>query len=418
MSKQKVVVDTNILLEAPEILDNEGIDFIVPFTVLKELDDLKRRPQLKFAARLAIRAIKRGLEKNSITVTGSELDDSVNDDKIINVALDNGCELYTEDIAMQLKAKASGVNVFDPFEIENGNYKGYHVLDLRDFNGEGTELYEKVYKDAGFNKRASIPVQLVNKMLQAIPRPSEYLIVKFAKNQEGDIGEAIYKLDSDGKVFRRKILKSVSVSDNTKISPRDTKQEIALISATDLSVPATVIDGAVGTGKTLLALAAALHLKKKHNLRHIYVTRPPVGVDSRFELGFLPGNLEEKMNPWLGGIISNLEYMFGDGAENVFKHNFTHFPVNMAQGYSIHKSVLIVDEAQLLSVDIMKQVLSRLAEGSKLIVLGDEKQNYGVVPRAEMGLRKLKKILPIDGVEYIYIDKIYRGPLAKISLKL
>ena len=418
MSKPIVVVDTNILLEAPEILDNEGISFIIPFTVLKELDNLKRKPQLKFAARLAIRAIKRSLDKNNVAVTDSELDESVNDDKIIKTALESGGELYTEDVAMQLKAKAKGVRVFDPLELENGRYKGYHILDLREFNGEGTILYEQVYKEAGFNKKASIPVKLIEKMLPVIPAPNEYLVVKYSKNQEGAVGEALYKLDTDGLIFRRKIMKSVAVSDNSRISPRDLQQELALLSATDINVPATIIDGAVGTGKTLLAVSAALYLKKKHNLRHIYVTRPPVGVDSRFELGFLPGNLEEKMNPWLGGIISNLEYMFGDGAENVFKNNFTHFPVNMAQGYSIHKSVLIVDEAQLLSVDILKQILSRVAEGSKLIILGDEKQNYGVVPRAEMGLRKIKKLLPLEGLEYIYLDKIYRGPLAEISLKL
>jgi len=416
MKKPIVVVDTNILLEEPEILDNEHIHFVIPFTVLKELDDLKRRPQLRFSARKAIRALSRHM--NNIEIYGQEIDDSINDDKIINAAKTVEGELYTEDVAMRLKAKANGVRVFDPLEIDNGSYTGYHIIDLADFNGEGTRLYEEIYKGGGFAKKTSIPLQLVEGMLSALPKPSEYLVVRYPKNQEGDVGEAIYKLDSEGKIFRRKIMKSVSVSDNTRITPRDTLQEIALLSATDISVPATIIDGAVGTGKTLLAISAALNLKKKHGFRHIYVTRPPVGVDSRFELGFLPGNIEEKMNPWLGGILSNLEFLFGEGAEGVFKEHFVHFPVNMAQGYSIHKSVLIVDEAQLLSIDILRQILSRLADGSKLIILGDEKQSYGVVPRSEMGLRKLKKLLPVDGVEYVYLDKIYRGKLAEISLKL
>lgn len=416
MSKPIVVVDTNILLEEPEILDNEHIQFVIPFTVLKELDDLKRRPQLKFSARQAIRALNRHMDE--LIIHGQGIDESINDDKIIKSAQEVGGELYTEDVAMKLKAQANDVKVFDPFEIDNGGYTGYHILNLLDFNGEGTRVYEEVYKDGGFAKKTSIPLSLVADMLPAIPKESEYLVVKYPKNQGGDVGEAIYKLDSEGKFFRRKVMKSVAVSDNSRLSPRDTLQEIALISATDLSVPATVIDGAVGTGKTLLALSAALNLKKKHGLRHIYVTRPPVGVDSRFELGFLPGNIEEKMNPWLGGILSNLEFLFGEGAEGVFKEHFVHFPVNMAQGYSIHKSVLIVDEAQLLSTDILRQILSRLADDSKLIILGDEKQSYGVVPRSEMGLRKLKKLFPIEGIEYVYLDKIYRGKLAEISLKL
>lgn len=416
MSKPIVVVDTNILLEEPEILDNEHIQFVIPFTVLQELDDLKRRPQLKFSARQAIRAVNRHMDE--LIIHGQGIDESINDDKIIKSAQEVAGELYTEDVAMKLKARANNVKVFDPFEIDNGAYTGYHTLNLMDFNGEGTRVYEEVYKDGGFAKKTSIPLELVQDMLPAVPKPSEYLVVRYPKNQEGDVGEAIYKLDGDGRFFRRKVMKSVAVSDNSRISPRDTLQEIALISATDLSVPATIIDGAVGTGKTLLALSAALNLKKKHGLRHIYVTRPPVGVDSRFELGFLPGNIEEKMNPWLGGILSNLEFLFGEGAEGVFKEHFVHFPVNMAQGYSIHKSVLIVDEAQLLSTNILRQILSRLADDSKLIILGDEKQSYGVVPRSEMGLRKLKKLLPIDGIEYVYLDKIYRGKLAEISLKL
>jgi len=415
-NKPTVVVDTNILLEAPEILDNDHIQFVIPYTVLKELDDLKRRPQLRFSARQAIRAVNKNMER--LIIHGQEIDESINDDKIIKSAQEVGGELYTEDIAMKLKAQANNVKVFDPFELDNDNYQGYHVLNLMDFNGEGTKLYEEIYQNGGFSKKVSIPITLIEGMLPAMPKPSEYLVVRYPKNQEGDIGEAIYKLDADGKLFRRKVMKSVAVSDNSRISPKDTLQEIALLSATDMGVPATIIDGAVGTGKTLLAISAALYLKKKHGLRHIYVTRPPIGVDSRFELGFLPGNIEEKMNPWLGGILSNLEFLFGEGADGVFKEHFVHFPVNMAQGYSVHKSVLIVDEAQLLSTDILKQILSRLADDSKLIILGDEKQSYGVVPRSEMGLRKLKKLLPIDGVEYVYLDKIYRGQLAEISLKL
>ena len=419
VEKQKptVVVDTNILLEEPEILQNKIVHFVIPYTVLKELDDLKRRPHLRFAARKAIKAINENL--NNLTIHGMEIDESINDDKIISAANETKSELFTEDVAMQLKARAHGVKVFDPFELEQNGYKGYHVLDLEHFNGEGTRLYEEFYRDGGFIKKASIPISLVEPMLQAMPTESEYLVIRFVKNQEGDIGEAIYKLDYSTGLFRRKIMKSVPVSDNNKLSPKDTAQEIALLSATDFSVPATVIDGAVGTGKTLLALASALFLKKKHNLRHIYVTRAPVGVDHRFEIGFLPGNVDEKLSPWIGGILSNLEYLFGEGARGVFEQNFIHFPVNMAQGYSIHKSVIIVDEAQLLSTDVLKQVLSRVAESSKILILGDERQSYGVVPRSEMGLRKLKKVLPsIKEVEYVYLDKIYRGKLAEISLKL
>lgn len=420
MGKKKVVFDTNVLLEDPALLLDDTIEPIIPMTVLEELDDLKRRPNLAYAARKAIRTINENRERINILGVESFDDASTNDNVIIKVAKESGAILYTEDVSMRVKASALDIDVHNPItlDIDRDDYTGYTLIDLDDYNGEGTKLYNEIYAHAGFDKRVSIPIELVASMTDKLPNEMEYLVIRYTKNQEGERGEAIYKLDAKNNIFRRKVQKSIPVSDNQRFAVRDFAQEIALISAINLDVPATIIDGAVGTGKSLLAVSAALYLKNSKNLRNIYVTRPPTGIDNRFELGFLPGNIEEKMNPWLGGILSNLEYLFGTGAESVFKDSFVHFPINMAQGYSLHKSILIVDEAQLMSISLMKQILSRVADGSKLIILGDENQNYGIVPRAEMGLRRLKSLLPIDGVEYVKLDKIYRGKLAEVSLKL
>ena len=153
-------------------------------------------------------------------------------------------------------------------------------------------------------------------------------------------------------------------------------------------------------------------------MKNIYVTRAPLGIDQRYEVGYLKGDLNEKLSPWVGGIKSNLSFFYKHGADEVFEDKFKHFPVNSAQGYSIHDSVLIVDEAQLLSIDVLKQVISRVADDSKLIVIGDEDQQYNVVPRAESGFRKLKKLLPNKDLEYVRLRNIYRGPLAKLALEL
>jgi len=172
------------------------------------------------------------------------------------------------------------------------------------------------------------------------------------------------------------------------------------------------------THNTLLALAAAISLVEKNKFEKIYISRPPIGIDSRYDIGYLPGMTAEKLNPWVGGILSNLEFMYGEKANELFDTYFKHFPVNMAQGYSIHKSVLLVDEAQLLSVDIMKQLISRIAEGSKLIIMGDDAQTYGIVSQADSGFRRIRNILPTEYVEYIKLQKIYRGPLSEVAMLL
>lgn len=405
MNKERIVLDTNVLLDYPEIITSPDYKFIIPAISLKELDDLKRRKQdLAYSARTAIKTILKNLDIIEIDFTGYEI--STNDEKIIEIAK-KANQLYTEDALMTVLALKQGISVFNPAEYYNHqDYLGYveHGISEKE-----EELLEDFYGETG--SKVSIKVDVAEEVVGYVS-PSEYLILRH------ETQEKIYK-KVDENTFKRKIIREVKVTDKKSLKPKDIYQQTALVSAMDEDVPMTIIDGPVGSGKTLLALAAALSLINSGKHRNIYVVRPPLGIDSRFDIGFLPGDLSDKMNPWIGGILSNLEFMYGEAqAKEVFDSYFKHFPVNMAQGYSIHESVVIVDEVQLLSINVLKQIISRVAESSKLILLGDEAQTYNIIAKNELGFKKLKSLLPNKDVEYIRLNKVYRGKLAELSLLL
>lgn len=410
---KKVVVDTNILLETPEILQDKTTTFVIPYTVLKELDDLKRkRYELGYAVRVAVRSILREKDHIIFDLDGAEQENSFNDERIIAATKKHEADLYTEDILMTLLAEAQGIQSLNPITQESEKYEGYIELFVEDNMDDLIQSYysRPATTTKGFN------ADVLNKYLPRIPAKTEYVLVNYKNTY------MFFKYDEENNYYEKLNYKNKKVKINGSgptLEPFDAYQHIALTSACNLDVPMTIIDGKVGTGKTILALAAALHLTYEHqHLEKIYITRPPLGVDSRYDIGFLPGSKEEKLNPWVGGIVSNLEFLYPRGAKELFNEKFEHFAVNTAQGYSIHNAVLIVDESQLLSIDVMKQIISRVAEGSKLILLGDEAQTYKVVPRAEMGYRKLKNLLPMEYVEYVSLRKIYRSKLAEISVVL
>lgn len=405
---QKITLDTNILLETPDILDDPEARYVVPWVVLKELDGLKRhRQELGFATREAIRAIHRNIDTLEIDMEGYV--PSTNDDHIIDSALRNGKVLYTEDVAMTVLAQHRGVEVKNPLTQERieADYRGFLEVSIDD--GDDEALGE-------FYQNRTYPAKTLQRLIvgeENIPHPNEFLILRHQDVVGG------YQYNPETELFERRYLSGGKLKlKNYTLDPMDIYQTLAICSSINLNTALTVIDGPVGSGKSLLALAAALYLVEKNQLKKIYITRPPVGIDDKYDIGFLPGSADEKLAPWIGGVISNLSYLYGEGAKSVFESNFEHFPVNTAQGYSIHKSVLIVDEAQLLSTNVMKQIISRVADGSKLILLGDNAQTYNIVSRTEMGFERLKKLLPTQSVEYIRLQKIYRGKLAELSINL
>ena len=209
--------------------------------------------------------------------------------------------------------------------------------------------------------------------------------------------------------------------DGIIFTPLDIYQQIGIYALTQ--APATLLTGSFGTGKTLLATAVALALTK----RKIFITRPPIGISSDYDIGYLPGDKDEKMLNWAGGFLSALNFLYrgvrgfnyNTIKNQLFFEKFEIIPLNMIQGVSILSGeILIVDEVQLITPDYMSMILSRMGEGSKLFLLGDLKQTYSTLSQRESGLYRLQQVLPHSHLAWVELQKIYRNKLTEIAFKI
>lgn len=144
------------------------------------------------------------------------------------------------------------------------------------------------------------------------------------------------------------------------------KQAKALI----VDNPVVVLKGMAGSGKTLVAVQAALDMLFNREVEKIIITRPTVAKE---ELGFLPGDLKEKMDPWLAPIYHNLYMLYGkDKIDKEIEYgNIEIVPFAFMRGRTFVNSFVIVDEAQNVTQDQMETVLGRLGKGSKMVICGD-----------------------------------------------
>jgi PhoH-like ATPase len=163
------------------------------------------------------------------------------------------------------------------------------------------------------------------------------------------------------------------------LRPRNKEQQFALNLLMNPDVPIITMTGKAGCGKTLLAIAAGLEQimeDKSKRYKKLVVSRPvqPVGKD----IGFLPGTLEEKMSPWLMPIQDNLEFLLGDNKETIemlYENGTIEIEaLTYIRGRSISNAFIIIDEAQNLSLHELKTIITRVGEGTKIILTGDIEQ--------------------------------------------
>lgn len=198
------------------------------------------------------------------------------------------------------------------------------------------------------------------------------------------------------------------------ISARNSEQTITLALLKDKNITLKIISGVAGSGKTLLACAHALHCLEKDNIAKIVIAKSmtPVGR----EIGHLKGDLTDKVIPWLGPFYDNflncgyapmdLEKMMEDGTLEIT-------PITFIQGRSISNAIIIIDEVQNLELSILKQLITRAAEGSEIILLGDQSQVFErfIKDRSLDVLLQRGKTSPLVGS--IHLQKSLRSPIAE-----
>lgn len=412
-----VVYDTNVLLDYPDIV-LEG-KCAISFTTLRELDSLKRKPELKFSAQQAIKSLELAMSQSLVEVLGTPTIDNLNpespDEKIILDTLKARYEFSSYDIGANVIAEAIGVPTTKRKAEANydKNYTGYITI-------EGDIPYESKYTAIKELQKLEFE-EIFNVSL----RENQYVIIDRVI-EKNDIW--VCKKDKVSRISQSmKPYKSAGILD----VPMDSVQMAALDAIFDPDIPLTIIDGKLGTGKTVLSLMAAYAQVCGENrfrrYNHVCVTRPNITTDKRFERGFLPGDAAEKDTPWVAGITSNLRFLFEKSeqdaksgkANSVFQEHFKIIPLETIQGLSLNHEILLVDEFQLLDRDGILLVLGRIAEGSKVVLIGDTKSQTYHLNRGNEGFKLLQ---PFYGEEelinFIRLDNVYRSPLAAFVASL
>jgi PhoH-like ATPase len=416
---QKVVIDTNVLIDHPEVLLDKSIIPMIPYTVLAELDNLKRNRDLKRAAQAAIKLLKYGLVNKTVFVTNIPEELTTADEKIVDQAYIQNIPFMSNDIGALAIAIAREVKMMDALEDEtiNYNYRGYQEVDANDYYNKTIHTMKEMQLPE-FEHYMGVNL-LINEYCIIHTTPDKYDIWK-------NINGTMYRISQKMGPYTAAGIKGVQ--------PLDAVQMCALDAVFDPVTPLTVIDGVLGTGKTMLTLMAALAATRgetRHTFyERILVTKPPVSINKDMYTGYKPGSSEEKMSGHLGGIKSNLKFLLDKEApkkrkkvddeketkpsDSAWIESFGIIEIDEIQGTSLHNTILLVDEYQLLDTDTLKLVLSRISENSKVILIGDTAgQTYGM-NRADEGFKVLYKYLgKAPEFNYVKLENIYRSKLAK-----
>lgn len=435
--KKTFVIDTNVLLHDPKaIFRFEENDVVIPIWVVEEIDKFKREvTEIGRSAREVSRELDNLRQKGQIA-TGVELetggtlsismervDDSLPptlnekkaDNLILGVALSlkkkkQKVVLVSKDTNLRIKADALGIEAQD---YERGKihfeefYSGWKNLKV-----ESSSLIDKIYAER------KISIAEIDKSLEV--HPNQFFLLE---SLDGSSKSALCRYDNDGVLSLLEDIKPI-----WGISPRNKEQRFALDLLLNDKISLVTLVGKAGTGKTLLAIAAGLYkVADEKSFKKLLVTRPifPLGK----ELGFLPGELEDKLRPWMQPIFDNLELLLhltdSQKKTSPYKELSEHGILQIEaltyiRGRSIPNEYIIVDEAQNLTPHEVKTILTRAGEKTKVVLTGDPYQiDNPYVDASSNGLTYVAekfKDLPIAG--HITLTKGERSHLAEAAANM
>ncbi|MEW6260687.1 MAG: PhoH family protein [Thermodesulfobacteriota bacterium] len=389
--KKKVfILDTNVILHDSSCIYQFGAnDVVIPVTVLEELDQFKKGSEiLNFHAREFVRTLDAlcgehlfnggvpigpGLGKITVKLDvpfdpdiQRSFSDNRPDHHVLNIAYHAAKEhpskeiiLVSKDVNLRIKAKSIGLPAQD--------YKSDQVKDIKALY-TGKRLVENVPEEV-MQYFYEQPFEIDPEMLELEREPvaNEYFILR-------NTTRSVLAVYDPGSQTLRKIDKNPAFG----IIPRNAEQTFALDALTNSNVQLVTLTGKAGTGKTLLALAAALHRKK--NYRQIFLARPVVPLSNK-DIGFLPGDIHSKLDPYMQPLFDNLSVIRSQHG----KSESTRDTVNRLleeqkllisalayiRGRSLVNIFFIVDEAQNLTPHEVKTIITRAGEDTKVVLTGD-----------------------------------------------
>ena len=437
--KKIFVLDTSVILyNHNAIYSFEDNDVAIPITVLEELDYFKKGNETKnFETREFIRIMDRLSKNNSLQnwilidrpkagyfkVIMQERADSLDatkvfgentaDHRILNATLTMAEEhpekkvtLVTKDINLRLKAKSLNIPAED---FETGKIKDLESLYTGQTIIEGLtkDLIDEIYAK-GFCMAEDLGIK--------DPIPNHYFILK--NNRTSAL------------VFYNPVLERIERIEKTpayRITPRNAEQVFALHAITNPKVKLVTMQGVAGTGKTLLALAGALD--QKRNFKQIYLARPIVPLSNK-DIGYLPGDIASKLNPYMEPLWDNLKFIqnqfnekdreFKKISDALEQEKLVITPLAYIRGRSISNVCFIVDEAQNLTPHEVKTIITRAGENTKIIFTGDIYQiDTPYLDSQSNGLSYLiDKIKHHEIYAHVRLEKGERSELANLANEL
>ena len=441
MTKKIYVIDTSVYLtDFSSLRAFEDNDIVIPFKVLEEIDKHKKRQDAVGSnARKIIRALDELREIGSLhngvpmgegfgTVTARSYDPQLipldwdvedPDNQIIATALtvkdenpESKITLVSRDINLRVKCDSIGLATDD--------YQASQVIESLD------EIYsgytEMVVKD-------SVIEDFYNGQDVFIPKEEEGLNGNQFLVMSSEINEKKSAL-ARFKNYNTPLIKIPNKRRVWGISPRNKEQTYALELLMDPSISLVTLVGKAGSGKTLCAIAAGLEQTlddhPMSNQRSIYtrliVSRPvePLGKD----IGFLPGTMEEKMEPWLKPIQDNLKFLMVDDSVTLQEYmdmgKIEVEALTYIRGRSIANAFIIIDEAQNLTKHELKTIVTRVGEGTKLILTGDVEQidNIYIDERTNGLTYAVEKMKEHEITGHVTLKKGERSAIATLGAKI
>ncbi|AGA77413.1 PhoH family protein [Echinicola vietnamensis] len=391
------VLDTSVILYAHNsIMNFAEHDVVIPITVLEELDQFKKGNDSKnFEAREFIRLLDKlskdkmihkwtplngktkgnfkvmmttndsngkADQQNANTIFGEEK----NDHKILNAALDlkiseNGRKviLVSKDINLRLKAKS--------LDIQAEDYETGKIKNITELESTGKDILEGIDPDV-INQLYDNHTVEAKKVLGTRKRKTNtFYILKSEKNS------VLAYYNGEENTIER-VDKKLAYN----IKPKNAEQTFALHAITNPNIKLVSVQGVAGTGKTLLALAGAL--EQRRDYKQIFLARPIVPLSNK-DIGYLPGDIKSKLNPYMEPLWDNLKFI-----QNQFKESDKEYqkitemvnqeklviqPLAYIRGRSLSNIFFIVDEAQNLTPHEIKTIISRAGENTKIVFTGD-----------------------------------------------
>ncbi len=414
------VLDTSVLLADPAALTKfDEHDVVVPLVVLTELEAKRQHPELGWSAREALRSLERlrvqcgtltdpipvndrggrvRVELNHIDSSSlpEAFSSSVNDHRILAVArnlADKGVDvvLVTKDLPLRLKAAVVGLEA-DEYRHEMVDADGWSGLQELDVEADLVDrLYHdrSVVLDAGGSLPVNVGLVLRSSGGSALAR------------QRAD-GRA-HLVDGDRHLF--------------DVRGRSAEQRVALDLLADESVGIVSLGGPAGTGKSVLALAAGLEaVLERRTHRKVIVFRPLFAVGGQ-ELGYLPGSETEKMSPWAAAVTDALEAIAGrEVIEEVVERELVEvLPLTHIRGRTLTDCFVVVDEAQNLERMVLLTALTRLGEGSRVVLTHDVAQRDNLRVGRRDGIASVVTLLrgnPLFG--HVTLSRSERSPVAAL----